>query len=93
MNTLNNIAIELEKVAMGRIDYVSNTLERSEEFNCQNELINNINNKLREILTKEQMSLVGDLQDEINAYSGMLETEIYLQGLRDGVQLSKILNI
>ena len=39
-------------------------------------------NTLREILTKEQMSLVGDLQDEINAYSGMLETEIYLQGLR-----------
>lgn len=93
MNTTRNMNDFLNKLAMDKIDYISNTLERNGEFDYQNELIDNINNKLKEILTKEQMSLVGDLQDEINAYSGMLETEIYLQGLKDGVELSKILNI
>lgn len=83
----------LSKMAMDKIDSVSNRLELGGAFEEQNKLIRNINEKLKKVLTKEQMSLVGDLQDEINAYSGMLEVEIYLQGLKDGIQLSKILDI
>jgi len=83
----------LSKMAMDKIDSVSNRLELGGAFEEQNKLIRNINEKLKKVLTKEQMSLVGDLQDEINAYSGMLEEEIYLQGLKDGIQLSKILDI
>ena len=83
----------LSKIAMDKIDSVSNRLELGGAFEEQNKLIRNINEKLKKILTKEQMMLVGDLQDEINAYSGMLEEEIYLQGLKDGIQLSKILDI
>ena len=83
----------LSKMAMDKIDSVSNRLELGGAFEEQNKLIRNINEKLKKVLTKEQMSLVGDLQDEMNAYSGMLEVEIYLQGLKDGIQLSKILDI
>lgn len=83
----------LSKMAMDKIDSVSNRLELGGAFEEQNKLIRNINEKLKKVLTKEQMSLVGDLQDEINAYSCMLEEEIYLQGLKDGIQLSKILDI
>ena len=83
----------LNKMAMERIDSVSRKVVGLEEFKKQDKLISDINQKLKEVLTKDQMDLVGQLQDEINAYSGIFEIEVYLQGLKDGIGLNKELDI
>lgn len=83
----------LNKMAMERIESVSRKVVGLEEFKKQDKLISDINQKLKEVLTKDQMDLVGQLQDEINAYSGIFEIEVYLQGLKDGIGLNKELDI
>lgn len=90
MSTSNSITIALEKVAMDRIDYVSR--ENIKELDKQNEVIKNIRYKLKENLSDEQASLLGELEDAINMYSGIFELKLYLQGLKDGSELSSFLS-
>ena len=85
---LNN----LYEIAYSKIDEVSKTCDEKEEFTKQYELLKNSIDSLKKTLTKEQKEMFEDIDSHMNTYNALFEVDLYIQGLKDGFELKKILS-
>lgn len=91
---LIDIEKSLNLFVLDRVIEVSNgLLRKNEEYNKINVEIEEIFNKIKEVLPEEYRDLLFELDSLEGAKGSVSEVIIYRQGLKDGIELNNILKL